>query len=49
MIGQTIGKTSRTTHAKYMNELVEKKILRPKKIGVKVYYLNDDLLRIIEG
>ncbi len=49
MIGQTIGKTSRTTLTKYMNELVERKILRPKKIGVEVYYLNDDLIRILEG
>ena len=29
-------------------ELVKNKILRPKKIGNEVYYLNDDLLRIIE-
>ncbi len=49
LIGQTIGKTSRTTLTKYMNELVENKILRQKKIRVEVYYLNDDLLRILEG
>lgn len=49
IIGQTIKKTSRTTITKYMNELVETKILRPKKTGSEVYYLNDDLLRIIEG
>ena len=49
IIGNTIHKTSRTTLTKYMNELVENKILRPKKIGNEVYYLNDDLLRIIEG
>jgi len=48
VIGQTIKKTSRTTLTKYMNELVENRILRPKKIGSEVYYLNDDLLRIIE-
>jgi len=49
MIGQTMRKTSRTTLTKYMNELVERKILRPKKTGVAVYYLNDDLIRILEG
>jgi len=48
VIGQIIKKTSRTTLTKYMNELVENRILRPKKIGSEVYYLNDDLLRIIE-
>ncbi len=47
-IGQTIKKTSRTTLTKYMNELVENKILRPKRLGNDIYYLNDDLLRIIE-
>ncbi len=49
IIGSLIDKTSRTTLTKYMNELVENKILRPKKIGTEVYYLNDDLLRILEG
>ena len=48
IIGQTIKKTSRTTLTKYMNDLVKNKILRPKKVGSEVYYLNDDLLRIIE-
>ncbi len=48
VIGQILKKTLRTTLTKYMNELVENRILRPKKIGSEVYYLNDDLLRIIE-
>ena len=48
IIGQVIKKTSRTTLTKYMNELTENKILRPKRVGSEVYYLNDDLLRIIE-
>jgi len=47
-IGDLIGKTSRTTLTKYMNELVDARILRSKKIGTEVYYINDDLLRIIE-
>ncbi len=47
-IGNVIHKTSRTTLTKYMNDLVKNKILRPKKIGTAVYYLNDDLIRILE-
>ena len=48
IIGEIVNKTSRTTLTKYMNEMVENRILRPKKIGGEVYYLNDDLLRILE-
>jgi Fic family protein len=48
-IGEIIGKTSRTTLTKYINELVNYSILRPKKDGVEVYYVNDDLIRILEG
>jgi len=47
-IGEIIGKTARTTLTKYMKELVDNKILTPKKIGVEVYYLNNDLIRILE-
>ncbi len=49
VIGKIIGKTSRTTLTKYINELVNNNILRPKKDGVEVYYVNDDLIRILEG
>lgn len=49
VIGEIIGKTSRTTLTKYVNELVHHNILRPKKDGVEVYYINDDLIRILEG
>jgi len=49
VIGEVIGKTSRTTLSKYMNDLVQYKILRPKKDGVEVFYINDDLIRILEG
>ena len=49
LIGTIIGKTSRTTLTKYMNELLQHNILRPKKDGVEVYYINDDLIRILEG
>ncbi|MDA3892452.1 MAG: Fic family protein [Salinivirgaceae bacterium] len=48
-LGKIIGKTSRTTLTKYMNELVSYKILSPKKDGVEVFYVNNDLLRILEG
>lgn len=49
IIGEILGKTSRTTLTKYMNELVNNRILRPKKDGNEVYYINDDLIRILEG
>ena len=49
LIGKIIGKTSRTTLTKYMNELVNTDILRPKKDGVEVFYVNEDLIRILEG
>jgi Fic family protein len=49
LIGEIIGKTSRTTMTKYMNELVNYKILRPRKDGVEVFYINEDLIRILEG
>ena len=49
VIGEIIGKTSRTTLTKYINELVLHKILRPKRDGVQVFYVNDDLIRILEG
>ncbi len=48
-ISDLVGKKSRTTISKYMDQLVEAKILSPKKEGKEVYYVNDDLIRIIEG
>lgn len=48
-IGEAIGKTSRTTINRYINELLEAKIITQKKDGTEVYYLNDDLVRILEG
>lgn len=47
-LGDTVGKTSRTTLTKYMDELVQAKILTPKKEGTDVFYLNDDLIRILQ-
>jgi len=48
-IGEVLKKTSRTTITKYMGELVSAGVLSPKKEGLEVYYLNDDLLRILGG
>lgn len=49
IIGKVLGKTSRTTLTKLMEELVSAKILSPKKYGSEVYYLNNDLIRILAG
>lgn len=48
-IGKALGKSSRTTLTKYMDELVKAKILTVKKEGKEVYYINDDLMRILQG
>jgi Fic family protein len=49
IIGNVLGRFSRTTLSKLMQELVAAKILTPKKDGSEVYYLNDDLIRILAG
>lgn len=48
-IGLSIGKTSRTTINRYIEQLVQAKILTPRKDAKEMYYLNDDLIRILEG
>jgi Fic family protein len=48
MIGEVMGKTSRTTLTRYMEELVSARIVTPKKEGTEVFYINDDLVRILE-
>jgi len=48
-IGKVIGRSSRTTLTKYMLDLTNKKILTPKQDGKEVYYINNDLVRILEG
>jgi Fic family protein len=48
-VGVVLEKSSRTTLTKYMDELVSAKILTVKKEGKEVYYVNDDLIRILEG
>ncbi len=49
LIGEVLRKSSRTTLTKYMDELVNARILSQKKDGKEVYYLNDDLIRMLEG
>jgi Fic family protein len=48
-IGGILERSSRTTLTKYMNDLVEAKILSPQKDGKELYYLNNDLIRILQG
>jgi len=49
IIGNVLGRSSRTTLSKRMEELVAAKILTPKRDGSEIYYLNDDLIRILAG
>src|SRR5664280_1318719 len=49
IIGKVLDRSSRTTQSKLMEDLVTEKILTPKKDGSEVYYLNDDLIRILAG
>jgi hypothetical protein len=49
VLGEVISKSSRTTLTKYMDELVKAKILVPKREGKEVYYLNEDLIRILKS
>ena len=49
IIGALFGRTSRTTLTKYMTELTKAGILTPKEDGKEVYYINNDLIRILEG
>lgn len=48
-IAPVVNKTSRTTLTKYMDELVKARILTAKRDGKEVYYLNNDLIRILQG
>jgi hypothetical protein len=49
LIGDILGRTSRTTLSGYTSQLVEHKILTPMQDGKEVYYINNDLIRILEG
>jgi Fic family protein len=49
LLSQVMNRTSRTTLTKYMTELTDLNILTPKRDGKEVYYLNHDLIRLLEG
>jgi len=49
VLGELLGKKSRTTLNGYFKELIDCRILSPKKDGKEVFYVNDDLIRILEG
>lgn len=49
LIGDFLKISSRTTLTKYFNELVANKILSVRKDGKEVFYVNDDLIKILEG
>ncbi len=47
-LAKLLERSSRTTITKYMNELVASKILRPQKNWKEVFYVNDDLVSLLE-
>ena len=49
LIGNILQISSRTTLTKYVNELVQVGILAAQKDGREVFYINEDLIRILEG
>jgi Fic family protein len=49
LIGERFNIGSRTTLTKYFNELMEEGILSPVRDGKEVFYVNNDLIRILEG
>ncbi|HAA13579.1 MAG TPA: Fic family protein [Cytophagales bacterium] len=49
LLGEVLGRTSRTTLTKYAQELTRLGILTPKQDGKEVFYMNNDLVRILEG
>jgi Fic family protein len=49
ILGNILKRTSRTTLTRYMQELIKLGILSPKQDGKEVFYLNNDLIRILEG
>ncbi len=49
LVGEITGAKSRTTLTKYMLQLTELGILSSQTDGREVYYINNDLIRILEG
>lgn len=48
VIGEVTGTKSRTTLTKYVKELIQLGVLSSKEDGREVYYVNDDLIRILD-
>jgi len=48
-VGEITGATSRTTLTKYMQQMVDLGILSANEKGREVYYVNDDLMRILQS
>ncbi|MFT7345514.1 MAG: Fic family protein [Lentimonas sp.] len=48
IIGEVTGAKSRTTLTKYVKELVELGVLSSKEDGREVFYVNNDLIRILQ-
>ncbi|MBX3164518.1 MAG: Fic family protein [Bacteroidetes bacterium] len=48
LVGEISGATSRTTLTKYMQQLAELGVLSAQVEGREVFYINDDLLRILQ-
>lgn len=48
-VGEITGATSRTTLTKYMQQMVDLGILSANEKGREVYFVNDDLMRILQS
>lgn len=48
LVGEITGAKSRTTLTKYMKELVRLGVLSKKEEGREIFYVNNDLIRILE-
>jgi Fic family protein len=49
LVGEITGASSRTTLTKYMQQLLALGVLSSQTEGREVYYINNDLIRILEG
>ena len=47
-IGIVLKKSSRATLTKYMDEFIAAEIMTPRREGKEIYYLNEDLIRILQ-
>ena len=49
IVGEVTGATSRTTLTKYMQQLVQLGVLSVNEEGREVFYVNNDLVNILQG